>query len=172
MEKPSAPAARQSGKEYRREIIILALVIIVTAVAYNVIAPLMKPSKPKPAVSGAAVTSFQTAVQAGNSLMDQGMYDQAIPKYEEALSLDSLHPEILVDLGACYHAIGENEKASFNFHRALALDPKHPVALFNLGVVGMTVGDTASARSWWTKYLAVATDSQQIQMVRDQLGKL
>ena len=64
----------------------------------------------------------------------------------------------MVDLGACYHAIGDNDKASFNFRRALALNPKHPVALFNMGVVSLTVGDTSAARTWWTKYLTVATD--------------
>ncbi len=104
--------------------------------------------------------------------MDREMYDKAIPQYEQALTMDSLQPDVMVDLGACYHALGENDKADFQFHRALAINPNHPVALFNMGVVSLSVGDTASARNWWTKYLDVATDQQQMQAVREQLGKM
>jgi tetratricopeptide (TPR) repeat protein len=167
------PAVRpQSSRDRRREIIILALVVAVTAVVYNVVAALVGRDRPIASADSAITPVLQNVIQAGHGFMDQGMFDKAIPQYEQALSMDSLQPDIMVDLGACYHALGENDKADFQFRRALAINPKHPVALFNMGVVSLTVSDTSSTRNWWTKYLDVATDQQQMQAVREQLSKM
>jgi Tfp pilus assembly protein PilF len=167
---PAVP--RQSNRDRRREIVILALVVIVTAVVYNVVVALVGRDRPIAPTTSTASPILQDVIQTGNDFMDHEMFDKAIPQYEQALSMDSLQPDIMVDLGACYHALGENDKADFQFHRALAINPKHPVALFNMGVVSLTVGDTASARNWWTKYLDVATNQQQMQDVREQLSKM
>jgi tetratricopeptide (TPR) repeat protein len=166
-------AARpQSSSDRRRDIIILALVVIVTAAAYNIVAALAGHDKPAVPATSSGIPVLQSVIQAGHGFMDQGQFDKAIPQYEQALAMDSLQPDIMVDLGACYHAINVNDKAEYQFRRALAINPKHPVALFNMGVVSLTVNDTASARNWWTKYLEVATDQQQMQAVRDQLSKM
>jgi len=167
-----AAVPRQSNRDRRREIIILALVVFVTAVIYNVVAALVGRDRSITPANSAIMPVSQNVIQVGNGFMDQGMFDKAIPQYEQALTMDSLQPDIMVDLGACYHAIGENDKADFQFRRALAINPKHPVALFNMGVVSLTVGDTAATRNWWTKYLDVATDQKQMQAVREQLGKM
>jgi tetratricopeptide (TPR) repeat protein len=168
--KPAVP--QQSRHDRRRELIILALVVIVTAVAYNVVSALVGRSRPTAPANSAGAPVLQNVIQMGNGFMDQGIFDKAIPQYEQALAIDSLQPDIMVDLGACYHALGENDKADLQFRRALAINPKHPVALFNMGVVSLTIGDTASARNWWMKYLDVATNQQQIQAVREQLSKM
>jgi Tfp pilus assembly protein PilF len=165
-------ASRQSSRDHRREFIVLALVVIATAVVYNVVAALVGRDQPIAPATSAVAPILQNIIQAGNGFMDQEMFDKTIPQYEQALTMDSLQPDIMVDLGACYHALGENDKADFQFRRALAINPKHPVALFNMGVVSLTIGDTASARNWWTKYLEVATDQQQMQAVREQLSKM
>lgn len=167
---PAVP--RQSNRGRRREIIILVLVVVATAVVYNVVAALVGRDRPIAPASSAGPPVLQNVIQAGHDFMDHGQFDKAISQYEQALSMDSLQPDIMVDLGACYHAIGENEKADFQFHRALAINPKHPIALFNMGVVSLTVGDTASAKGWWTKYLDVATDERQMQVVRERLSKM
>ncbi len=100
------------------------------------------------------------------------MYDHAIPQYERALNLDSLQPDIMVDLGACYHALGENEEAVLQFNRALAQDSLHAVALFNMGVAELGMADTTAAKMWWNKFLKVAGDMPQADMVRRQLQEL
>jgi Tfp pilus assembly protein PilF len=169
---PKPAAQRQSSRDRRREIIILASVVIVTAVVYIVVAGVGRSDRPSVPATSAGPPVLQNVIQAGDDFMDHGEFDKAIPQYEQALTMDSLQPNIMVDLGACYHAVGENDKADFQFRRALAINPKHPVALFNMGVVSLTVGDTASARTWWTKYLDVATDQQQMQAVREQLSKM
>lgn len=170
---PEPAVPTQSIRDRRREMVILALVVIVTAVAYNVVAALVGRDRPVAPVNTTTATPvLQNVIQAGHDFMDHGEFAKAIPQYEQALSMDSLQPDIMVDLGACYHAIGENVKADLQFRRALAMNPKHPVALFNMGVVSLSVSDTAAARSWWTQYLEVATDQGQIQAVRDQLSKM
>jgi Tfp pilus assembly protein PilF len=161
-----------SRPNHRREVILLALVVIATAVIFNVVSALVSKDKPVARQTSTSVPILQSIVEEGNHFMDAGQFDLAIPKYEQALAMDSLQPDIMVDLGACLHAIGENDKAELQFQRALVMNPKHPVALFNLGVVSLTAADTAAARIWWKKYLEVATDAGQIQMVREQLSKM
>lgn len=168
--KPAAP--RQSNRARRREIIILASVVVATAIVYNVVAAMVGRDRPIAPATSAATTVLQNVIQAGHDFMDHGEFGKAIAQYEQALMMDTLQPDIMVDLGACYHAVGENVKADFQFRRALAINPKHPAALFNMGVVSLTVADTASARNWWTKYLDVATDQKQIQAVRERLSKM
>ncbi len=104
--------------------------------------------------------------------MDNGQYPMAIQQYERALAIDSLHPDIMVDLGACYHGIGEDEEAVFHFKRALALEPNHLIATFNMGVVALGVADTVGAKMWWSKYLELAPNGPQAEMLRKQLQSL
>ncbi len=172
--KKSVKPVAKSGKNPVREIVIIAVAVILTAVVYAAVSSMMHGGKPEAAKpeTMAGKPMLQDLVQAGNDYMDHQVWDKAIAQYEQALMLDTLQPDVMVDLGACYHAIGENEKAAFQFQRALKQNPRHQIALFNLGIVAMTIGDTAGARSWWTKYLAVGTDSQQVKMVREQLSKL
>ncbi len=161
----------QSSRNRRRDIVILVLAVIATVVVYNLVSSLIDRDR-TPSLETATPLSLQDVVQTANGFMDQGMFDRAVVHYQQALALDSLQPDIMVDLGACYHALGENDKAALQFQRALTISPGHSVALFNMGVVSLTAGDTASARDWWMKYLDVATDSQQIQAVREQLSKM
>jgi tetratricopeptide (TPR) repeat protein len=169
---PEPATPRQSSGARRRDLIILALVVVAAAVIYNVVAALVEPDRPIAPAKTGSTPVLQNVIQAGHDFMDHGQFEQAIPQYEQALMMDSLQPDIMVDLGACYHAVGENAQADLQFRRALAIKPKHPVALFNMGVVSLSVGDTTSARDWWAKYLEVATDQQQIQAVRDQLSRM
>jgi tetratricopeptide (TPR) repeat protein len=175
-EERKVPAKPPRGNS-RREIIILALVIVVTAVLYNVISSQMS-GKDSTASTGKAVrdlgagAKFEDIVKNANVLMDSNSFDKAIPLYEKALTIDSLHPEIMVDLGACYHAVGDDQEATFQFNRALALDPKQSVALYNMGVVSISNGDTVATKKWWNKYLEVAGNSPQAPSVREQLSKM
>ncbi len=175
---------KESAQRKRWEWAILVGVIVLTAVIYNVIRSAQENTKPMQpnaevppqqqatsALSGNA--SFAEIVSAGHSNMDQGMYRQAIAHYERAISIDSLHPDILVDLGACYHAIGEEEEAEFQFKRALQQKPDHDVAHYNMGVVAYTSGRVEEARKWWTKFLEIVGDEDpRAAQVREQLQKM
>jgi tetratricopeptide (TPR) repeat protein len=151
----------QQKRNSRRDILILLIAVILIALVYNVVV-----------WSGSGSAKFEDLVKAGNDLMDKQDFEQAILQYQKALAADSLHPEIMVDLGACYHAVGMNDEATQQFRRALSLDPKQPIALFNMGVVSLTVGDTAATKAWWGKYLEVSGDGPEAATVREQLQKM
>jgi len=173
----SAPKASSKPSRSRRsplgEWLILILIAAATVFVYNLAASTKQAPKPsQSAMIPETADSFTTAVNLGNNFMDRGMYDHAIPQYERALDLDSLQPDIMVDLGACYHALGENEEAIFQFNRALAQDSLHVVALFNLGVAELSVADTSAAKTYWNRFLRVAGDMPQADMVRRQLQEL
>ncbi len=162
-------------------VLLTTVIFIVYTAAKENIVPAQPPapqqSQPQQQATNPAATmplgdDFNSIVQRGHQLMDSRQFAQAIPMYERALTLDSLQPDIMVDLGACYHAVGDFEEATFQFRRALAQQPNHAIAIFNMGVVAMTVSDTASARQWWTKFLEVAPDSPQAPTVRERLKNL
>jgi tetratricopeptide (TPR) repeat protein len=112
------------------------------------------------------------AVALGNQFMDQGLYDHAIVQYKRALTVDSLQPDVMVDLGSCYHAIGDNQEALEYIRRALQQEPEHQIAWFNLGVVQLSRADTAAAKEAWNTYLEMAGNTPQAKMIRRQLNRL
>lgn len=156
-------------------VLLTAVIFIVYTAAKDNIVPMQPPAQqqqPNQAATMPLGDDFNSIVQRGHQLMDSRQFGQAIPMYERALTLDSLQPDIMVDLGACYHAVGNNEEATFQFRRALAQQPNHAIAIFNMGVVAITVSDTAAARQWWAKFLEVAPDSPQAPTVRERLKNL
>lgn len=173
---------KESAQRKRWEWAILVGVIAMTAIVYNVIRSAQENTEPMQATQQqeqratnalAGNASFAEIISAGHNNMDQGMYRQAIAHYERALSIDSLHPDIMVDLGACYHAIGEEEEAAFQFKRALQQDPDHDIAHYNMGVVSYTSGDVEAAREWWNKFLdIVGEDDPRAAQVREKLKQM
>ncbi len=170
---------KESVQRRRWEYAAIIGVVIIVAVAYNVYIAAKKNTVPvntPPPVDQSLQSTtapvgntFDEVVKSGHSFMDNGQYPMAIQQYERALAIDSLHPDIMVDLGACYHGIGEDEEAVFHFKRALALEPNHLIATFNMGVVALGVADTAGAKLWWGKYLEMAPNSPQAETLRKQL---
>ncbi len=173
---------RESAQRKRWEWAILAAVVAVTVIVYNVIRTAQastEPVKPASQQSTSATQvlsgnrSFTQIVADGNKFMDQQMYSQAITQYEKALSIDSLHPDVLVDLGACYHYLGEDKEAELQSLRALQQDPNHDVAHYNMGVIKFTQGDFVAAKKWWIQFLQiVGDDDPRAASVREQLQKM
>lgn len=173
---------KEAVQRRRWEYAAIIGVVIVVAVAYNVYVAAKKSTIPlgnqPPLTQSLQSTTapvgntFDEIIKSGNSFMDNGQYPMAIQQYERALAIDSLHPDIMVDLGACYHGIGEDEEAVFHFKRALALEPNHLIATFNMGVVALGVADTVGAKMWWSKYLELAPNGPQAEMLRKQLQSL
>jgi cytochrome c-type biogenesis protein CcmH/NrfG len=155
------------------EFVFLGALIVVTLVVYNLIA-WSKTSQEQPEMQIAAPTPTTAGdfVQLGNDFMDRGLWDHAIRQYEQSLELDSRQPNVLVDLGACYHAAGDHGAALAKLHLALDQSPQHQVALFNLGVVHISRADTVAAKTAWNQFLEVAGDSPQADAVRQQLEEL
>ncbi|MCP4568119.1 MAG: tetratricopeptide repeat protein [FCB group bacterium] len=98
-------------------------------------------------------TDYKALVSMGNALMDQSNFAMAVECYERAVEQQPGNPDVLTDLGACWHALGNDAKAIAAFGQALEYDPKHSVAKFNMGIVYLNRGDSALARHWWGKLL-------------------
>ena len=79
--------------------------------------------------------NYSQLIKLGNDYMDQGMYALAIECYQRGLAIDSTSSDVLIDLGACYHAVGGGEKAIEFFEKALVITPNHVIGHFNTGIV-------------------------------------
>lgn len=166
--KAVSPGRRKSNPRYG-DWLTLGFLAVLTVLVYNLVADSRATSVASESQMPISTDSFTTAVNLGHTFMDRGMYDHAIAQYQRALELDSLQPDIMVDLGACFHAVGELDEAVFQFKRSLAQQPNHAVAMFNMGVAQLSRADTAAARTWWEKFLEVAPDAPQAESVRKTL---
>jgi cytochrome c-type biogenesis protein CcmH/NrfG len=97
---------------------------------------------------------FASLVSMGNALMDQREYILAVECYQKALQQHPESTSVLVDLGVCRHALGQNDEAIAHIKKALEYDPAHQIAKFNLGIIYLVKGDTAEAAAWWNRLLA------------------
>jgi len=83
-----------------------------------------------------------------NLYQDAQMYPQAVSFYEKAVSLLPNDPNVLTDLGYCYRAVGNPQKALDAFERAEKADPKHWQSVYNQVVVyGMDLHQQEAAEA-------------------------
>lgn len=115
---------------------------------------------------------FEALVSMGNALMDQGRYAMAVECYTRALVQHPDDANVLVDLGACQHGLGQNQEAIATFMKGLSIDPAHKIAKYNLGIVYWGLGDTAQARNWWEKFVKESPPSEMKSQVESLLQQL
>jgi tetratricopeptide (TPR) repeat protein len=115
---------------------------------------------------------FESLVSMGNALMDQGRYAMAVECYNRALAQRPDDANVMVDLGACQHALGQNREAIANFMKGLSIDPGHKIAKYNLGIVYWGQGDTVQARSWWEKFVKESPPNEMKSQVESLLQQL
>ena len=97
--------------------------------------------------------NYSELIGLGNNYMDQGIYALAIECYQRALAIDSTDPNVLIDLGACFHAVGGGEKAIGLFEKALLINPNHVIGHFNSGIVYRELGNYEMAKRHWEKVI-------------------
>jgi tetratricopeptide (TPR) repeat protein len=117
--------------------------------------------------------SYDSLVNAGNHFMDNQIFRLAVECYSRALAIDSSDPNIYTDLGACYHYLGEKEKAIQAFDKALAINPNHPIAHFNMGIVYRELNNLEKTRYHWNKFVELdpkASIADSIRKYLDNLG--
>lgn len=166
-----ATATSQPARKQVNDHFIIIVILVLTAAAYMIYQSLDRsrataddsnPQMPSAGYSDMTdrsdfaanlPTEYEPLVTMGNALMDQGDFALAVECYVKALEQRPDDPDVLTDLGACRHALGQNTEAIAAFEKALAADPSHIVAKFNLGIVFANLGDTARARQWWEKLL-------------------
>ena len=98
-------------------------------------------------------SDYKALVSMGNALMDQGNFAMAVECYVRAVEKQPNSPDVLTDLGACRHALGNDAEAIAAFEQALGYNPEHTVAKFNMGIVYLNRGDSTEAYKWWGRLL-------------------
>jgi tetratricopeptide (TPR) repeat protein len=74
------------------------------------------------------------AYNKGNELRKQGLHDQAIQKYHQAIRLDPDNVKAYNNRGNAYCGLGQYQRAIQDYDKAIQLDPDDAPAYLNRGV--------------------------------------
>jgi tetratricopeptide (TPR) repeat protein len=85
----------------------------------------------------AAPNNSTLAIEFANKLYDAARYDEAIPYYKRALTLEPQNVNVSTDLGTALFYTGNPDAAIAQFNWSLQVDPKHGQTLHNLVVVNL-----------------------------------
>jgi tetratricopeptide (TPR) repeat protein len=107
------------------------------------------------------------AFQLANTYFDAERYPDAIPWYEQGLTLEPNNPDASTDLGVSYYYTGQTDRALQQFDRSLKLNPKHTKTMLNQGIV-LAFGkqDLKAAADAWKKVVDLAPDSPEGQAAK------
>lgn len=122
-----------------------------------------------PVADPSASADLSEWIIAGNIHMDENRFHDAIRLYTHVVERDTLAVNVLVDRGACRHALGDTEGALEDFRKALAIAPLHEIAHFNIGITYYSDGMPDSAAIWWRKLLLFSSNSPTADRARHLL---
>jgi tetratricopeptide (TPR) repeat protein len=89
----------------------------------------------------------------GNRSIAQGAYAEAVPFFEELLTLNPRLVEVLNNLGAAHFKLGRHREAEKLFRQAIAMRPEYAEAHGNLGVVLRWKGHIPESEDWLRRAL-------------------
>ena len=109
-----------------------------------------------PALSALALLSAcATATSRGQAALYAGRYDEAVARFEEALSRDPERVAALVGLGIARYRLGALDEAERVFTEALRQSPRLPVAQLYLGLIPLLRGQDTAAADALRRYVAL-----------------
>ena len=104
---------------------------------------------------------------------DSHNFEQAIPWYEEVLTLTPDDVQASTNLGISYYYVGAPERSVAQFERSLEIEPTHAQTLVTLGIVkAFGLQDLEGATAAWERVLEVAPDGPEARAARDALSRL
>jgi tetratricopeptide (TPR) repeat protein len=111
--------------------------------------------------------NIEARIQLANLYYDAERYEQAIPWYQQALTIDPSNVDVSTDLGVSFYQMNQADKALQQFDYSLKLNPKHVKTLLNVGVVSaFGKQDLDGAVKAWKQVVEVAPGSQEAQMAQ------
>ncbi len=100
-------------------------------------------------------------------------FEEAIPRYEEVLTMMPDNVQASTNLGISYYYVGSSERAVEQLERSLEIEPTHAQTLVTLGIVkAFGLQDLEGATAAWERVLEVAPDGSEARAARDALNRL
>jgi cellulose synthase operon protein C len=97
---------------------------------------LIQSALPLALVTQPVLAQTTASVQEGYRLMEQGLVNQSIPVFQQAIQRNPQSVEARLGLAMAYRRAGRIDDAFAAYEQVLALDPNNRVALQSLGVLG------------------------------------
>jgi len=117
--------------------------------------------------------NLRANVDLANRLYDAKRYAEAIPYYQQAVTIDPKNVNVSTDLATALYYAGHADEALAQFDRSLAIDPKHGQTLFNIGIVKRDArNDPKGAIAAWERLLAAVPDYPDAAKVRSMIAEL
>ena len=117
--------------------------------------------------------NIDARVQLGNLYYDAERYEQAVPWYEAALTLNTKDANVSTDLGVAYYQMNQPDRALEQFAHSLSVDPGHVKTLLNVGIVkAFGKQDLEGATAAWRQVVDLAPGSQEAQIARRALESI
>lgn len=74
------------------------------------------------------MSEIDVLVKQGNSLLNEGKFEEALGYFEQALLLDQTNPELWNYKGIALRSIGRYDEAIECFNKSLEIDPRDKTA--------------------------------------------
>ena len=109
----------------------------------------------------------------GDLYFAAGRFEEAIPWYEQALTLSPESFDVSTNLGVSYYYAGQTAQAIDQFERTLEVEPRDPRALLSLGIVrAFGLQDLEGAMELWERVIEITPDSPEGRAARDSLERI
>lgn len=108
----------------------------------------------------------------GAVLWHQGLIDEAMRFYEDAIKRNPDYYKGYSNLGAAWARKGDPERAIGLYKKALKLNPRDPATHLNLGLTLARLGKTAQAVSHIKQFLTLAPDHPRAGEVKQFLSQM
>ena len=120
-----------------------------------------------------APDDVQARVDLGNLYFNSQRFEDAIPWFEAALTLDPQAVDVSTDLAVAYFYLDDTERALAQLARSLEVDPAHAQTILSLGIVrAFGNQDLDGAFEAWEEVLRVAPGSPEASAAADAMDRL
>ena len=123
-------------------------------------------------LSEAQEGSISHLLEKGDSLYNQGKYQEAITWYDKVIAVDSNHIFALYNKGTALATLGQYQEAITWFDKVLAIDPNDVDALYNKGLSLYRTSQYQEAMTWFDKALAIDPNDADALYYKDILVNL